>query len=563
MFANHLDEFILLLIIASSFLGIIAYYCYIKKHIGAFYQSEKAYFSGHSVSLKPQSLSDICAYILLFIIIGFLIWNNFFPIGFKHFDTILTFDELTCNLKIFPIQINWQNRFVPFSQQEWSALSPILTLSNCTAYIPFFLITLQFIATVFLLINIIPFEKIAFKLIATSIIIVNSSFLIPFNNVMIPDRNTLFLIILFLYCLINFFKTEKPIYLLFAFICANIALYYKEPISIYLSAFAGTSLLFKLYHRQISFADIPLSLIRKTPIEFLLIFISILFLTLYVVFNFIVFDIDTTYGANQTNYGDYLITQFARYPLFLMIIVMGLAYIIDYKNLAKQKFSVMLFIGGLSYALAIIYLKFSHLYYFGIAEMSILLAACYYLKNMAWQKNLKWQKNTWQVFTMLIVAFMIFDAVKSVQNLTNDIQTEKIQQYQMRAFKNNLPLDVTKINKIFHYSVPSSNDDDSAYAVSNHFLMLKNITPTYDFHLSSFQPCYKRDLEKQTTQLKCIQTDKWQPDAYDFTIFWRNRIDDATWQSLQAQYGDNMQQITNFPSWLGDTTRYNIYVLQQ
>ncbi len=562
MFANHLDEYILLLLIAISFLGIIAYYLYISKRMGVAYEIEQSIFSTHSKSLKPQSLSDIAAYLLLFIIIGFLIWNNFFPSGFKHFDSILTFDELTCNLKIFPIQINWENRFVPFSAQEWSILSPILTLSNCTPYIPFLLVTLQFIVTVFLLVFIIPFEKLAFKLLATCVIIINSSFFIPFTNVMIPDRNSLFLIILFLYCLINFFKTEKPIYLLVVFLCANTALYFKEPIFIYLASFAGISLLFRLYQRRISFADIVLSLPRKTPIEFLLIAISTLFLTLYIVFNFIVFDSATTYGAKQINYGDYLIAQFTRYPLFSLIILMGLAYIIDYKNLAKHQFSLMLFIGGLFYAFVIIYLKFYHLYYFCIAELSILLAACYYLKNITWQKNFKYVG-----FALLSASFIMLDTVKSVQNLASDIRTEKIQQYQMRAFRSNLPLDISKINKIFHYSVQNSNNFHSSYTVSNHFLMLKNITPTHDFHLSSFQPCYSRDLEKQTARLKCIQIDKWQidkwqPNDYDFIIFWRNGISNEAWQTLQAQYGDDMQKITNFPPYLGDTERYNIYILQ-
>ena len=238
---------------------------------------------------------------------------------------------------------------------------------------------------------------------------------------------------------------------------------------------------------------------------------------------------------------------------------MVIFYIIDYKNIEKHQFSLILFISGLFYALAVSLLKANHLYYYCISELSILLAACYYLNNITWQKNLKWQKNKWLAFAVLISAFILFDSIKSVHHLIVDMRKYRSTQHQINVLQNHLPLDATKTDKIFYYN---ANNNNQIHDISVIFLTIKNITPTPAFHLYSFQTCYPHYLEKQTLQIQCIQTDKWQPDDYDFTIFARNRIDDATWQSLQAQYGDKMQKITNFPLWLGNKQYYDVYILQ-
>ncbi|MCH9844282.1 MAG: hypothetical protein K0U39_02125, partial [Alphaproteobacteria bacterium] len=394
-----------------------------------------------------------------------------------------------------------------------------------------------------------------------AIIISNASFFTPFSTIIIPDRNTLFLMIAFLYCFIYFFKTEKTIYLLVAFLCANTALYFKEPIFIYLVSFAFTSFCFHLYQKQFRLIDIffPLALIRKQPIEILLPIISLCFVSLWAIFAFIVHPESETYDVSDVAYITYIISQLQNYPLFALIILMVIGYSIDYKNIEKHQFSLMLFIGGLFYTLAVSFLTSNLLYYYCIGELSILLAACYYLNNITWQKNLKWQ-----LFGVFIAGFIVFDTIKSAQNLFADIQEYRITQHQIHAFTNNLPLDGSKTNKVFSYTDKNSTNE---YSVSLHFLMLKNLHPTPAVRLHAFQPCYPSFLEKQTVQSKCIQIDKetseWHPDDYDFTIFWGKQGGSDVWQSLYAQYGDEMQKITNFPSYLGDTERYNIYILQQ
>ncbi|MCH9853723.1 MAG: hypothetical protein K0U45_09500 [Alphaproteobacteria bacterium] len=553
----YLDEKLLLLGIGSSYIAIIIFYLLIKNNLPNIYQAEKTFFSQFgTISLKPKSIFDYIAYLILLIIGALIIWYNFFPIGFKHFDSVYYISDIACKFERIQFQTFWKNRFFALAHQEWTILAPLLTATNCNLNIPFFLITAQYFIAAYLLFYIIPFEKLALRLITLAIIISNTSFFMPFSSMLMNDRDTLFLIIVFLYCFIHFFKTEKPIYLLFAFICGNTALYFKEPIFIYFTSLAFISFCFHLYHKQFKLIDImsPLPFIRKQPIEILLLILSLCFVSLWAIFAFIFHPSAEIYGATDSAYLPYIFNKLQNYPLFALIILMIIGYIIDYKNIQKHQFSLMLFFGGLFYALTVSYLNSNLLYYYCIAELSILLAACYYLKNI------KWQKNAGLVLTFLIASFIVFDTIKSTQNLVADLQRYKTRQYQITQTKQNLPLNYSDSNKIFYYKT-----NNAYYHLWIFKLLISQIesTSTPAFHLSSFQPCYKRDLEKQTAQLKCIQTDKWNPDDYDFTVFWRSQINNATWQSLQAQYGDKMQKITDFPAWLGDTTRYNIYVLQR
>ncbi|MCH9844337.1 MAG: hypothetical protein K0U39_02405 [Alphaproteobacteria bacterium] len=561
----YFDE-MLLLIFGVICIAIVIFYRLIKNNLPNIYQTEKTFFSQFgNISLKPNSVFDYIAYLILLSVFALMIWNNFFPSGFKHFDTIGYVSEIACNFETIPLQIDWGRRFFPFAHQEWRVLSPLLAITNCSPYILFLLVTAQYFITAYLLFYIIPFEKLALRLITLAFIISNASFFIIFSSVIINDRNSLFLVVAFLYCFIYFFKTEKPIYLLVAFLCANTALYFKEPIFIYLISFAFTSFCFHLYQKQFRLIDIfsPIALIRKQPIEILLPLLSLCFASLWFIFAFILHPATETYGANDASYLSYILNRLQDYPLFALIILMIIGYIIDYKNIQRHQFSLILFIGGLFYAVAISLLKANHFYYYCISELSILLAACYYLNNISWQKHLKWQKNKWLAFAVLISVFILFDSIKSAHHLVVDMRKHGITQHRINVLQNHLPLDATKTNKIFYYNNKNNNQ---IYDNSVIFSTIKTIAPTPAFHFYSFQTYYQHYLEDQTEQSKWTQinekTEQWNPDDYDFTIFARNRIDDATWQSLQAQYGDKMQKITNFPLWLGNKQYYDVYILQ-
>ncbi len=545
----YLDEKVLLLGIGSSYVAIVIFYYLIKNNLPHIYKHEKESFSNYTIpSLKPKILIDYLAYFALLVVFAILIWDNLFPVGFQLGDEIAHIFTSICDGRRIQFTTYHKARFFPFGHQEWSILAPLLAATNCNLYIPFSLVVAQTFVTAYLLFCIIPFEKLAWRLFALAIIISNASFFTSFSTLMIPDRNTVFLLALFLYCLVHFFKTEKPIYLLIAFICANTALYFKETMFVYFVSFAFTAFCFHLYQKQFRLPDIfsPLRLIRKQPLEILLPILSLYFIILWFIFAVIIHPDTRVYGASDANYIHYIVGRFYHYPLFSFIIIMVIGYSIDIKNIQKHQFSLMLFVSGLLYALAMSLLKREEFYYYTIAELSIILAGCYYLKNISWQKNLKWRG-----FALLLVAFSVSFTIKSPQNLYNDLKKYKIIQYQFISLQQNLPLNYTDTNHVFYYStrIPTKG-------VTH--LTVTNIRPKFRIEEYSFYNFSTKNADGTIT----VQFDKWNPDDYDVTIIYRNSFNDAKWQSLQAQYGERLQRISDFPSWMGNTEGYNIYILQ-
>ena len=554
---------VLLAGILLSYISIIIFYRLIKSNLSSIYHSEKVFFSKQkTISLKPRTLLDYIAYATLLAVFTLMIWHNFLPTGFTFWDTVLYLGRNACHFKIIPPHAFWGNRFFPFGHQEWSMLAPLLSLTNCTPTIPFLLVTAQYFIVAYLLFCIIPFEKLALRLVALTFIISNASFFTPFVSIVVPDRNSLFLIIAFLYCFINFFKTEKPIYLLLAFICANTALYFKEPIFIYFTMFAFISFCFHLHQKQFKLRDIlsPIALIRKQPIEILLPLLSLYFLVLYIVFTaiIVIFPNHPSYdgGAGGVTYKAYMLQQFYGHPLLTLIILMILAYLIDYKNIHKHQFSLMLFSSGLFYAAAIMYFKFPTFYYFAVAEMSIVLAGYYYLQNVTWQKKLKWR-----AFVFIMASVIMFYTIKSAHNLLTDIQRYQIIKYELNQTKQNFPLKYSDSNKIFYYTTNHISADYNTWLFS---ILLSNRDSKAEIEFNSFLDFQPIDTRTGLPQQKpTFKLDEWQPDDYDITVFRRQHISDEVWQSLQAQYGERIQKITDFPSWMNDIERYNIYILQR
>ncbi len=545
----YFDEKILLLGIGSSYIAIVIFYLLIKNNLANVYKHEKGVFLNYTIpSLKPKILIDYLAYFALLVVFAILIWDNLFPVGPQHHDEISYIFIRVCGGDRIQFITYEDARFFPFGHQEWSIIGPLLAATSCNVYIAFSLVVAQSFVTAYLLFCIIPFEKLAWRLFTVAIIISNASFFTSFSTLMIPDRNTVFLLALFLYCLIHFFKTEKPIYLLIAFICANTALYFKELMFVYFVSFLFTAFCFHLYQKQFKLADIlsPLTFIRKQPLEVLLPILSLCFVSLWIVFAVFIHPDTSVYSAGQVDYIDYIIDLFYHYPLFSLIIIMIIAYIIDIKNIQKHQFSLMLFVGGVFYALAVSLIKREAFYYYAVPELSIILAACYYLKNISWQKNLKWRG-----FALLLVAFSVFFIIRSPQNLYHDLKKYKIIQYRFNSLQQNLPISYTDTNRVFYYKTQIP-----AQGITH--MTVANIRPKANIEEYSFYNFRTKDADGKIT----VTFDKWNPDDYDFTIIYRESFNDAKWQSLQAQYGERLQRISDFPSWMGNTEGYNIYILQ-
>ena len=563
----HPAVLFLLFAILLSFVAIILICHYIKPHQEKFdYQPQYDFFQNISqISLKPQSLMESLAYLGLFSIILFLLWNNLYPVGIKHFDAISYIELNVCNLNPIHIHLSESHRFFPMAAQEWNLLAPIMSLSDCSFYIPYALVSIQFIITIYLLIKIIPFQNLFYRLFAAAFIIGNSAFLIPFTNLVIHERNVLFLIVLFLYFYIKFYQTKKFSYIIYALCAANASLYFKEPTFLLVSGFAGTMLLINIFQNKIQITDIlkqPISFIKKHPIESMLLISSFIFSVLYILYTKILFSGQEVYAAAffQINYIGFIIKRLFinPYPLFWLTLIMPLIYLIDYKNYQKNSFSIALFVGGLCYLILLTIFRLDKLYFYALPTLCMMLAACFYLNNLSLPKKAH-RKLLISVLALFILSAIPF----TLKNLNYNIGKEKIRQSQRldltKTFQHDLSLNLDSGSKIFYYIGTTNDPNQNRDHIYWHDIIgriLHLAVNDNDIHITSI--CLKHNVQN------CIATKDYTPDDYDVSVFWQDIIPKAEWQKLKTQYGDQMEKITHFPKWIQwskEDKGHHIYII--
>ena len=102
---------------------------------------------------------------------------------------------------------------------------------------------------------------------AATYLITGTLLLLPaFTNVWVgfaaTERNVIFLMAVFLLCFMAYQREQKAAYLLLGLVSANLALYYKEPVFLMLTVFAGTHLLivWRTAGKRVKFYDLLLLL---------------------------------------------------------------------------------------------------------------------------------------------------------------------------------------------------------------------------------------------------------------------------------------------------------------
>lgn len=140
-------------------------------------------------------------------------------------------------LAVFPEM----GRFYPMFGMEFRLLN---LLSSRIVWLHVF-VSLQFFATAWLMVRLMGVAGAgrAAAYLSTGVLL----FMPGFTNVWVgfaaTERNVMFLMAAFLLCFMAYRQSQKTVYLVLGLVCANIALYYKEPVFVMLAAFAGTHLL--------------------------------------------------------------------------------------------------------------------------------------------------------------------------------------------------------------------------------------------------------------------------------------------------------------------------------
>ena len=552
-------EFLILALSLVLAFTLLAIYClWVTRYSNQWsYEKENALFVNHPNSnqaWKARSPADYLALLLLGLYIIFLFWNNFYFAEPKRDEELLYIDVYLCNKHLLAPLITWGRRFLAFHHQDLNLLALPLHWFNCSYYLPYTLTFLEFLATVYFLNKIIPLARLRQRVLLILFIALNASFLIPVSTLVIPERNIIFFTVLFLYAVIQFYKTNKSQYLVFALALAHIAVHFKEPMFLFFGGFALTALIFRMIDSNTSIVNAlrkPFTFAKNNPLEIGILLAPLFFVVMYATFQLFIIERTYFYGA-QHRENNFLFTVykfFIAYPLFPLILIMAACYVKDINKLQRHRFSIMLFAGGVLYIMALLFFRFTQRYYYCIPEFTIILAACFYLKG----KN---STTALRLFVPVLILLYLFFSIPTTISYFHEYKTRE---YEFYAHTTNIKLKENQVTKIFSYG---QNAIPEVAPLA--FILLQRIaTKETPFDLHLFNGCDLEQRGEASEHFRCLPADEFILSDYDLVVFWRSGIPEEEWASLYEKYGEQMQKITDFPKYLQATERDNIYIIEK
>ena len=566
----HVDwpphAFAVFLMIAGSFAFIGLYaFVFLREPYTSTYQTEQKNFQNFFQTLYDYRKTNITTLIGLGLFIFFLAMNLFYQPGIKLFDEIFAIDEASCNHSLIYSHFGWQNRFLPFAWQEFNLISHIFNKLGCSYYFLYSLTFVQGLLTLFLLYKIIPFQQFWQKILTVLFIACQSFFMQTMITFTLPERNLLFLCVLMLYAIIRFYQKQQTTYLILTLFIANIMLYLKEPTFLFVAGFALTSLIIRMVADKISLRTVvskPIIFVKQNPLEIGMLFSASFFVLIYIIYTSIIGLADISYSRSDASILERLKDTLAAYPFLVLFFIMPIFYLKDYRNLSKHKFSLMLYIGALLYAVATIISKLSILgYYYSIAYLGLILSICFYARTQK-QIGVKLTQKLKYLLIILLAINFIF-VVKQTESILRieHIKKEQISEQKI-AIKDALSAVKSQPVKIFFsYNKKQLTYSHNAFRLIRHAFRLvqtvnnKNIPIIIYLHAACKDIIIPQDGA-------CAQTDSFIADDYDIVIFYREFIPADEWQALKAQYGKRLKQITHFSKYLRAPEHKNIYMIQ-
>jgi hypothetical protein len=445
-------------------------------------------------------ISVIMLFGLFFTLYGI---NLYFPLEYRHTDSIGYLNS------VIPPQI-FSGRVFPFGHQEFN----IITLKS-VGFIGLFTIPfVQSVMSIFLLYKIVPIKNRNIRLLLI-IPIFCSALAIPYSNLIIPERNQLFLLLLFLYFT---FESNVSWKIKLGLFFANFSLYYKEPTFLIYLAFSLAMIFLKLNKKNITFRDLfnITSWYKKMPLELYLMIMSISFVTIYLVIQFLQ-PSDSFYGQGQSYYNHFMsilsMRSLIRYPFILLSLSMSVVFI--FKGIKSENMSraFVLFVAANAYALGIFVLKMPiGYYYFDAANLLIMLSCCHYFSSDKNQTSIL--RDKLKILISIIVAFFVIQT--SLISFI-DLKNSKLQQIGFNKISNYLHelkgKDDNKVMSIYY----NTNLGPPDYRTSVMKLIIMDKIKK-DFIIYSESGCYPWHATSDDGHYQCRKNNFYLTNDYDFII---------------------------------------------
>jgi len=457
---------------------------------------------------------------LYFIILVFVLvwcWITFMPLSIGHRDEIAYFGEY------IPAMIG-AGRFFPLGHQEFNLLVHFFTQDKY--YIFYILPFIEVILFVILIDKIINSNNIFIRVYGLSMAFFLVG-IVPFTNLIIPERNQIVLFLAGVYFAKRYNLTGKRIASMMSIVSFALAMYYKEPTFAAIAGFISILFMYDFFYHYLHKDRLPMvKILTKTLTPLYVgVGISILF--------FIIGYLFYTYynGAPTEYYGKVNVTDgtalFNRFYLLvldtpilvsLILIVISAHFLIN-KHEFDRRLSVAIAVSGIIYLAEITILGLPlNGYYYSITLLSLALSSAILFKQVLMSKNTL--NSRFFLLPILALALNIIVVVKLFTPIWNDIVKKK-NLSSMYSFIEKELLKSGDIKSIY-YILPSLNYGDYTTAVLMNFFHKRDID--HQFNIYSQTGCAVWNEKYNGGLITCNKKDFIDADNYDVIVVENNKI---------------------------------------
>ncbi|CAH6921182.1 conserved membrane hypothetical protein [Vibrio chagasii] len=451
-------------------------------------------------SQKKLRASDICAIVFLFVSFVIYTINLYIPLEYRHSDSVGYLNSI-----IKPVL--YSGRFFPLGHQEFN----IVTLDDFGFVGLFSIPFIQSVIAIFIIYKIIPLRSVGIRTLLIVAIFL-SSLSISFSNLIIPERNQIFFILLFLYFSFNSKESWKiKLGLLFA----SISLYYKEPTFLIYLSFSIALVLVRLVRKDFELRELTRFSfwLDSLRFELYLLFISLLFVISYI----IIFNLQepSSLYEQSSGYQEYISRVFGfsglyHYPFVLLSFILLLYFCINGLKTRYSEQAFVFYCGANAYALGMFALKMpTDVYYFNAANLLILLSASYLVVEFFEER-----KNKTLLFFIIFSVFSIFVVQTSLISV-GSLRISKSKQIGLSVISSYLN-NISESNRlIIYYDLKDGDYPDYSSSVMSLYLRTKI---SNEFTLYTKSGCYVWHESNENGFYECRKKEFYIQDDYDFII---------------------------------------------
>lgn len=457
---------------------------------------------------------------LYFIILVFVLvwcWITFMPLSIGHRDEIAYFGEY------IPAMIG-AGRFFPLGHQEFNLLIHFFTQDKY--YVFYILPFIELILFVVLIDKIINANNIFIRVYGLSMAFLLAG-IIPFSNLIIPERNQIVLFLAGVYFAKSYNLTGKKISSIASIVSFALSMYYKEPTFAAIAGFISILFLYDFFDNFSQKDRLPVvKILTKTLTSLYIgVGVSILFFIMGYLFYTYYNGAPTEYYGNvNTSDRAILFNRFYALvldtPILISLIFIAIsAHFLIYKYEFDRRLSVAIAVCGIIYLAEITILGLPlNGYYYSIALLSLALSSAILFKQALRNKNTL--DSRFFIFSILILVLNTIVIVKLLTPVWNDIVKKK-NLSSMYSFIEKELLKSGDIKSIY-YILPSLNYGDYTTAVLMNFFHKRNID--HEFNIYSQTGCAVWNEKYNGGLITCNKKDFIDADNYDVIVVENNKL---------------------------------------